>query len=530
MLVKNRLCKGALSFAIYIASAASVVQANTLDIGVMGELASFDTSQVSGGVWESQVLMDVYEGLFKKSPDGELLPGMATDYEVAEDGLVYTFHMREGALWSDGEPVTAEDFVVGWRQLLNPANASKYAYMLYPVVNAKAVNLGEEPLEALGVESLDEGRTLRVELNQPTPYFTQLLTHYTAYPQPAHLVEKYGRRWVDLDHIASNGAFHPIEWISQSTITTEKSPTYYEADDVSLDGVTYHTTEDRNSAISRFRAGELDIIQEYPSDRYEWLMENLPDATQIAPYQGTYYYVFNHREGHPTTDPRVREALNLAIRRDVITEQLMKGTFETAFSLVPPGTSHYEQQPMALSQEAIDARMERAQELMTEAGYSPQNPLNLRLRYNSSDEHQRIAVAIAAMWRPLGVNVEMVNSEATVHYQSIAEGDFDVARAGWIADYNDAENFLVLLQSGVGNNYGAYSNAEFDSLMEEAAQTQNLDERQAILEQAEQLALEDNALAPLMFYVSRNLVNPAISGWENNIQDDHPSRWISFDE
>lgn len=525
--------KRALSMAVFIASAtlaSQSVQAETLDIGVMGELASFDTSQVSGGVWESQVLMDVFEGLFKKSPEGELLPGMATDYEVSEDGLVYTFQMREGAVWSDGEPVTAEDFVVGWRQLLNPANASKYAYMLYPIANAEAVNLGEVPLEALGVEALDNGRTLRVELNQPTPYFTQLLTHYTAYPQPAHLVEEHGRGWVDLDHIASNGAFHPVEWISQSTITTEKSPTYYDADEVSLEGVVFHTAEDRNSAISRFRAGELDIIQEYPSERYQWLMENLPDATQMAPYQGSYYYVFNHRDGHPTTDARVREALNLVIRRDVITEQLMKGTFETAYSLVPPGTSHYDQQPMALADESFDDRMARAQALMADAGYGADNPLNLRLRYNSSDEHQRIAVAVAAMWRPLGVNVEMVNSEATVHYQSIAEGDFDVARAGWIADYNDAENFLVLLQSGVGNNYGGYDNPEFDALMDEAAQTVDLDERQAILEQAEQLALKDNAMAPLMFYVSRNLVNPAISGWENNIQDDHPSRWISFDE
>lgn len=533
MKLANGVVKGSLSFAVYLASAAltaQAVQAQTLNIGVMGELASFDTSQVSGGVWESQVLMDVFEGLFKKSPEGELLPGMATDYEVSDDGLVYTFQMREDAVWSDGEPVTADDFVVGWRRLLDPSNASKYAYMLYPIANARAVNLGEEPVEALGVESLDDGRTLRVELNQPTPYFTQLLTHYTAYPQPAHLVEEYGRRWVNLDRIASNGAFHPVEWVSQSTITTEKSSTYYEADEVNLDGVVFHTTEDRNSAISRFRAGELDIIRDYPSERYQWLMENLPDATQMSAYQGSYYYVFNHREGHPTTDARVREALNLAIRREVITEQLMKGTFETAFSLVPPGTSHYDQQPMALSEQPMDARMERAQTLMTEAGYSSSNPLNLRLRYNSDDEHQRIAVAIAAMWRPLGVNVEMINSEATVHYQSIAQGDFDIARAGWIADYNDAENFLVLLQSGVGNNYGAYANPDFDALMQEAAQTQDLDARKAVLERAERLALEDNALAPLMFYVSRNLVNPALSGWENNTQDDHPSRWVSFGE
>ncbi|MFC0268853.1 peptide ABC transporter substrate-binding protein [Kushneria aurantia] len=527
-----KLRSGALALALSLAAATAShsASAETLDIGVMGELASFDTSQVAGGVWESQVLRDVYEGLMKLSPEGELLPGMATDYSVSEDGRTYTFQLREGAQWSDGEPVTAEDFVVGWRHLLDPANASKYAYMLYPIVNAEAVNTGEMPLEALGVESLDNGRTLRVELESSTPYFPQLLAHYTAYPQPAHLLEKYGRDWVNLDHIATNGAFHPVNWVSQSYIEVEKSPTYYDADDVTLDGVTYHTTEDRNAAISRFRAGELDIVREYPSERYQWLKENLPDATHMAPYLGSYYYVLNQRDGHPTTDVRVREALNLAVRRDVIAQQLMQGTFEAARSFVPPGVAHYQQQQMPLPGGDMDARMARARELLQQAGYGPNNPLDLRLRYNSSEEHKRIAVAIAAMWRPLGVNVEMINSEATVHYQSIAEGDFDVARAGWIADYNDAENFLALLETGVGNNYGAYSNPEFDALMKKAAQTQDADAREAVLEQAEQLALDDYALIPLLFYVSRNLVNPALSGWEDNVQDNHPSRWVSFDD
>lgn len=508
---------------------AAPLQAQTLDLGVMGELASFDTSQVSGGVWESQVLMDVYEGLVKKAPDGEILPGMATEWEVSEDGKTYRFRLREDARWSDGEPVTAEDFVFGWRNMLDPENASKYAYMLYPVAGAEAVNTGEKPLEALGVASLDDGRTFEVTLKAPTPYFIQLLTHYTAYPAPKHNAEQHGDDWVKLDNIATNGAFKPTEWVSQSRITAVKNPEYYEADQVALDRVNYHTTEDRNAGISRFRAGELDILREYPSSRYQWLQENLPDATHMAAYLGSYYYVLNHREGRPTADKRVREALNLAARRGVLAEQIMAGTFLPSLSFVPKGTDNYDVQEMALG-EGMDARLAKAKSLLDEAGYGPDNPLTLTLRYNTADEHKKIAVAMAAMWRPLGVEVEMVNSEATVHYQTIAEGDFDVARAGWIADYNDAENFLTLLKSGVGNNYGGYANPEFDKLLDQAATTLDPEEREALLEQAEQLALDDYALIPLLYYVSRNLVNPALDGWEDNVSDDHPSRWISIEQ
>ncbi|USZ50407.1 peptide ABC transporter substrate-binding protein [Halomonas sp. DN3] len=519
------------------AAISAPAMAETLDLGVTGELASFDTSQISGGVWESQILMDVYEGLVKNAPDGEILPGMATDWEVSEDGKTYTFTLREDARWSDGEPVTAEDFVFGWRHLLDPTNASKYAYMLYPVVNAREVNTGELPLEELGVESRDDGRTFVVQLTQPTPYFLQLLTHYTGYPQPQHTFEAYGRDYVDLDNIVTNGAFTPTEWISQSRITVVKNPEYYEADQVALDGVRYHTIEDRNAGVSRFRAGELDIMTEYSSSMYPLLKEEIPEATHMATYLGSYYYVFNHRDGHPTADPKVREALNMAVRRDVIAQQIMGGTFQKSLSFVPDGIDHYEVQNTSFEDadgnditDDMNARMARAKQLLEEAGYSQESPLELRLRYNTTDEHKKIAVAVSSMWRPLGVEVELVNAEATVHYQTIAEGDFDVARAGWIADYNDAENFLALLRSGVGNNYGAYANEEFDALYDQAAATLDLDERKAVMESAEALAMDDDALIPMLYYVSRNLVNPKISGWEDNIEDDHPSRWISFDE
>ncbi|MCM5705599.1 peptide ABC transporter substrate-binding protein [Larsenimonas salina] len=516
------------AFAATALLSATPVWAQTLNIGVIGELASFDTSQVSGGTWESDVLLDVFEGLVTQNPKGEAIPGVATDWDISDDGRTYTFHLRDDAKWSDGTPVTAGDFVFGWRHLLNPKNASKYAYNLYPIKNARAVNTGELPPDALGVVARENGKTLEVTLTEPTPYFIELLTHYTAMPLPRHTVEKYGRDWTDMDHIVTNGAFKPVEWVSQSRITAVKNPEYYDARDVALDKINYYSTEDRNAGISRFRAGELDVLREYPSSRYQWLKENLPEATHMSPMLGSYYYVFNQRQGEPTADPKVREALNLAIRHQVLAKQIMAGTFLPAYAFVPPGVHHYTHQELPFKGQSMDERMARASALMKEAGYGPDNPLDLTLRYNSSDEHKKIAIAVAAMWKPLGVRVHMQQAEATVHYQAIAQGDFDVARAGWVADYNDAENFLALLGTGAGNNYGAYSSQAFDQKMTKASTTLDADKREALLQDAERIAIDDNAAAPLLYYVTRNLVNPALTGWQDNPVDDHLSRWVSF--
>ena len=516
--------------AIALSSAflASPLYAQTLNIGITGEPASLDISQVSGGVWESDVLKDIYEGLLTQDPEGHRIPGVAKSWEVSDDGRTYTFHLRDDAKWSDGKPVTAEDFVFGWQHMLDPASASKYAYMLYPVKNAEAVNTGKMSADQLGVESLDDGKTFRVTLTEAAPYFLGILTHYTAFPVPKHVYDQYGKQWTQMDHIQTNGPYKPTNWVSHDHITAEKNPEFHDAANVAIDTINYYPTEDRNAGVSRFRAGELDVMRAYDSDRYQWLKENLPEATHMSPYLGSYYYVLNHRDGHPTTDIRVREALNLAVRREVMSKQIMDNTFLPAYALVPPGINHYETQHMTLDGDDMNTRLAEAKKLMKEAGYGPDKPLNLRLRYNSSDEHKKIAVALAAMWKPLGVNVQMINSEATVHYQSIANGDFDVARAGWVADYDDAENFLTLLHTGVGNNYGAYSNPEYDKLLDQANVTLDEDKRASLMQQAEQIALGDYALVPLLTYVTRNLVNPELKGWKDNVQDDHPSRWVSF--
>nr|WP_286009697.1 peptide ABC transporter substrate-binding protein [Salinicola sp. S1-1-2] len=505
------------------------LQAATLQMGISGDPASLSPARITGGVWEEDVLRDLFEGPIAIDSDGQIIPGAAERWDISDDGLTYTFHLRDDLQWSDGEPLTADDFVYAYRHQVDPATASNYAHRLYPVVNARAINAGDKPLESLGVASLDEGQTLQITLAEPTVYFLKTLVLPFAYPIPQHLVERYGDDWSNPENIAVNGAFKPVSWTANTELETVKNPAYHDAANVALDGVDYYPLEDKNAGIQRFRAGELDVLRDYPAAQYPRLSENLPDATHRFASLGTYYYVFNLHDDSPVADARVREALSLAIRREVIARQLLKGAVEPASSLVPPGTSGYQAQSQPGLDDDMDSRIARARALMQEAGYTPDNPLELTLRFNSGDEHRQIAVAVAAMWEPLGVDVELRNTEANIHYADLMEADFQVARAAWISSYDDAQNFLQLL-SAEANNYGDYHDDEYDALMRQSDAEQDPGQRAELMQQAESLALADYPLTPIYTYSSRNLVNPALEGWHDNALDMHASRWVSLDE
>ncbi|WP_110686172.1 peptide ABC transporter substrate-binding protein [Salinicola aestuarinus] len=509
--------------------AASPLMAATLHVGISGDPASLSPAKVTGGVWEEDVLRDIFEGPIAIDAEGQIIPGAAESWEISDDGRTYTFHLRDGLEWSDGEPLTADDFVFAYRHQVDPSTASNYAHRLYAVVNAEAINAGDKPLESLGVESLDDGRTLRITLKEPTVYFLKTLVLPFAYPIPQHVFDDVGDDWSDPANIVVNGAFKPTKWVSNTELETVKNARFHDAAAVTLDGVDFYPLEDKNAGIQRFRAGELDVLRDYPAAQYPRLSETLPEATHLFASLGTYYYVFNLRDDSPVADARVREALSLAIRRDVIAEQLLKGGVEPATSLVPPGTSGYDAQTQPGLDDDIDSRLARAESLMAEAGYGPDKPLELTLRFNSGDEHRQIAVAVAAMWKPLGVDVELRNTEANVHYADLMEGDFQVARAAWISSYDDAQNFLQLL-SAETNNYGAYQNDAYNDLLTRADGEQDADQRADLMQQAEALALADYPLTPIYTYSSRNLVDPSIEGWADNALDMHASRWVHLPE
>lgn len=515
------------SFALASLAFAAPAGAATLNVGIQGEPASLDTARIGGTTWENDVLGDLFEGLVTLDPAGNYIPGAASEWSVDEEGTVYTFKLRDDARWSDGDPVVANDFVLAFERLFDPANGAVYASLYYPIRGAEARTRGEADAAPLGVEALDAS-TLRITLDQATPYFPKLLAHIAASPVPAHLIERYGDDWTKMTHIATNGAFTPTEWISHDHLAAAKNPEFHAADDVALDGVDYYPVEDRSAGLQRFRAGGLDIVRDFSPDRYAWLKDNLPDAARLAPQLANYYFALNQRDGHPTADVRVREALNLALRRGVIATQIMGDVVAPATGFVPDGVSQFDAQTMPGLDAPMAERLAEAKSLLAAAGYGPDRPLELTLRYSTTEANKRIAVALAAMWKPLGVETQLVNAEGAVHYAELANGNFDIGRGSWVADFDDAGNFLGILQSASPKNYGGYHSDAFDTLMDQASQETDVTARQALLERAERQALSDYAVIPVYVDVSRNLVNPDIEGWEDNALNRHLARWLSL--
>ena len=506
---------------------ASAVQAGgTLRVASMGEPASLDPHKVSG-TWENYVVGDMFIGLTTENPKAEPIPGVAESWTVSEDGKTYTFKLRECS-WSDGTPMTAHDFVFSMQRILDPATAAEYASLLYIIQGAEAVNKGEGKPENLAVKAVDD-QTLEIKLTGPAPYFLALLTHYTAYPVPRHVIEKVGKEWTKPQNMVVNGPYKLVEWIPNTHVKLTKNDKYWDAASLSLDNLTFYTQEDRAAVQKRFRAGEIDVAMDFASDQIGWLRKNLPEETRIAPYMGVYYYPINSSV-EPFTDVRIRKALSMAINREAIVDKVLKTGELAAYSFVPPGVAYYDQ-PAEVEWKDVPfgERQKMAKELLAEAGYGPDNPLEFTLRYNTSENHKRIAVAVVSMWKGIGVKAELFNSEVKVHYADLKQGDFQVARAGWIADYNDAQNFLYLLETRTGaNNYGRYSNPEFDQLMLDAEVTSDLEKRSEMMLKAESLAMRDQPVIPIYHYVSKNLVSTKVVGFEDNPQDIHRWRYVSL--
>jgi len=527
MRIHHLLCAGALVLAGGLASSPAI--AATINIHNGGDPTSLDPHKLSGD-WENRIAGDIFEGLTTEDKLAEPIPGQASQWSVSDDGMVYTFTLRDGIQWSDGEPVTADDFVFAFKRLMDPATAAVYAYLQYSIKNAEAINTGEiTDMDELGVKALDD-KTLEITLERPTPYFIGALTHYTAYPLPQHVIESAGDDWVKIDNIVTNGPYRPVDWVPGSHVTTVKNEDYYDADNVRIDGAKFYTLEDESAALKRYRAGEFDILTEFPTDQFEWMQENLPGQAQVAPFAGLYYYVVNNNKP-PFDNSDVRKALSMAINREVIGPQIL-GTGELpAYSWVPPGMANYSEPYMMDWKDMPYAdKVAEARSLLDAAGYNTDNPLKLQLRYNTNENHKRIAVAIAAMWKPLGVDVELYNTETKVHYDELQRGILDVARAGWLADYNDADNFLNLLKSTVEHNYGRYNNPDYDTLLDQANATTDIAERAALLHSAEKLAMDESASIPIYYYLARNVVSPKVTGFENNAFDIHRTRWMELVE
>ncbi len=477
----------------------------------------------------ADVQRDIGEGLLSYSASGELVAGAAQSWEVSDDGRTYTFHLRPEARWSNGDAVIADHFVSSLRRLVTPETAAFYAQVLEDIVNAEDIVAGRKAPETLGVEAVDD-LTLRLFLNEPVPYLLSLLTHPSTFPIHTGSMEQHGEAFVRPGNLLSNGAYVLEEWVPGLSIVIGRNERYWNDAQTAIDRVTYHILVQPMAELNRYRAGDLHITSNVPADAFQTVKEQYPDELSVAQTLGVYYYGYNLTKPPFKDSPGLRQALSMAIDRDVLTEKVIGRGEKPAYSWVPPGVANYEPTVMSFASLTQEERNIVARRLYAEAGYGADNPLEVELRYNTSDFHRRVAVAIQAMWRDvLGVETTLINEEFQVLNANIREREItQIFRSSWIGDYPDAHTFLSIMQSGVSTNTPAYANEEFDSLMQRAASQPDLDRRRLYLEEAERVLLADHPVIPLYFYISERLVSPAVSGWGDNALDYHYSQHLSL--
>ena len=491
------------------------------------EPKSLDPALVDG-IWEAQIVGDMLLGLTTEDAESKPIPGAAESWETSEDGLTWTFHLRDHS-WSDGVPVSAEDFVFAWRRVLDPKTAAPYAYYLYPIKNARDVSSGKQPAAALGVEAKD-AKTLVVTLDHPLPFMTEYLTHQSMFPVPRHVVEAKGAEWTRPGNFVSNGAFVLKEWIPNDRVTLTKNQRFYDAANVKIDVVNHFPTSDGDAALRRLRAGELDTQDPIPPAQIDFLRANMADALQVAPTL-TISYLSINLSRKPLDDVRIREALNLAVERETLVDRIIKLGDLPAYNMIPPGVANYPGgTAMRFKALPFEQRLARAQELMRAAGYTPERPLRIRWATTTNAVTRQTIAPLQEMWRKIYVDVEIVQTDTQINYQKLEDGDFDIGTAGWIADYNDASNFFDVLRAGGGNNYGRYGNPKFDALLDQAAFERDLTKRGQLLTQAEQMMLDEYPLVFVRFQTQPAIVQPYVKGWIPSSKQINRTRWLTVEK
>ena len=484
------------------------------------------------GVPEHHIIMALLEGLMSEDPRGlKPQPGTAERWDISPDQTVYTFHLRENARWSNGDPVTAHDFVRTYRRALTPSLASEYAYMLFVMKGAEDFNAGKiTDFDQVGVKALDD-HTLQVTLNAPTPYFLSLLLHYSWFPLHIPTIERYGpvyergNRWTRPGRFVGNGPFTLKEWKVNHVIIADKSPTYWDAANVKLNQIYFYCIESSDTDERAFRSGQLHKTYVLPETKIDTYREKYPGLLHIDPYLGTYFYICNTTKP-PLDDKRVRRALALAIDREAIVKNVTRGGQIPAYHFTPPGTAGY----TARARFPFD--IPGARKLLAEAGYPEGRGLPpIEILFNTLETHRAVAEAIQDMWRRnLGIDARLLNQEWKVFLDSKKSGNYQVSRFGWIGDYPDPNSFLDMWLTGGGNNDTRWSNAEYDRLIREAGQTADLDQRLEVFQKAEAILMEEMPIIPIYFYTRVYALDSSVKGWHPTILDNHPYQKLWLEE
>ncbi|WP_371931816.1 peptide ABC transporter substrate-binding protein [Mameliella sp. MMSF_3552] len=505
-------------FAADVPEGTQLAADQTFTYRVLDEFSSFDP-QVVEDVNGSEVVRDLFEGLYNQNADGEIVPGVALSHTVSEDNMTYTFTLRDDAKWSDGKPVTAGDFVYAWQRAVDPELASPYAwYMeLMSIQNGAAIIAGEKPITDLGVSAPDD-HTLVVQLSQPLPYFAKMVTHATTFPAPKWAIEEHGQEWTRPENIVSNGAYVLTEHVPKERSVRERNEMYWDNDKTVLERVVTLVIGDEAQGLTRWRAGEVDKT-DIPSGQYPALKEEFPDQAYAVPRLCNYYMTFNLKDGpEPFQDVRVRQALSYALDRDVIVDGVLQGGQFPAYNFTPGATEGFEVPEIDYANMTQAERDAKAKELLAEAGYGPDgDTLSFTYLYNTSESHQQIGIVASQMWKQkLGVEVTLENQEWKVFLETRGNQNFELARGAWCGDYNEASTFLDLLTSQSGYNDGKYSNARVDELMAEAKSSQDAG---PLYFEVEEILSQEMPVIPI-FHASINMMlSDQIKGWPvNNVE------------
>ncbi|WP_338556115.1 peptide ABC transporter substrate-binding protein [Erwinia sp. E_sp_B04_7] len=479
---------------------------------IKDEPASLDPAKAVG-LPEIQVIRDLFEGLTNQDAKGNTVPGVATQWQTT-DNKTWIFTLRKEAKWSNGDPVTAGDFVYSWRRLVDPKIGSTFAWFagLAGIQNAEAITKGEMTPDKLGVTALDDHR-LKVTLDKPVPYFVSLTANFSLFPVPEKVIEKAGKEWTQPGNLVGNGAYKLQERVVNEKLVLVRNDRYWDNAHSVLTKVTFVPINEESSATKRYRSDDIDITESFPKNLYNMLKKELPGQVYTPDQLGTYYYAFNTTKG-PTADVRVRKALSWTIDRKIIAEKVLGTGEKPAWHFTADVTAGYKPLKGFLQQHSQEELNAQAKALLAAAGYGPTHPLDLTLLYNSSENNQKIAIAVASMWKKnLGVTVKLQNQEWKTYIDSRNSGNFDVIRASWVGDYNEPSTFLSLLTSSHSGNIAKFKNPDYDAILEKAGRETNAEVRNEDYNRAEQILADQVPIAPIYQYTNGRLIKPWVKGY-----------------
>jgi len=511
-----------------IPAGAQLASQQTIVRHIKDEPASLDPMKAVG-LPEIQVMRDLFEGLTSQDAKGQIVPGVAESWS-SNDNKIWLFTLRKDARWSDGSPVTAQDFVYSWQRLVDPKNSSPFAWFaaLSGIENAEAITKGSMSPDKLGVTATDATH-LKVTLSRPVPWLPAMMANAALFPVPQKVIQAEGDAWTAPGKLVGNGAYQLQTRVVNEKIVLVRNKHYWDDKHSVLTQVTFLPINEESSATKRYRAGDIDITESFPKNMFALLKKSLPGEVYTPDQLGTYYYAFNTQKG-PTADVRVRKALSWSIDRRIIAEKVLGTGEKPAWHFTPDVTAGFTPQQSYLQQHSQQELNAQAKALLAAAGYGPAKPLHLTLLYNTSESHQKIAIAVASMWKKtLGAEVTLQNQEWKTYIDSRNSGNFDVIRASWVGDYNEPSTFLSLLTASHSGNIARFNSAEYDALLAKASTETSVQARNADYNKAEQIIADQAPIAPLYQYTNGRLIKPWVKGYPiTNPEDVAYSRelWI----